>query len=64
MMELKIQLVPTGEIILSPGKNGESYCNSCSKVSTTHTHTHTHWVTMTMQLLQRGRGKRRGVGAG
>ncbi|XP_027003002.1 myosin Ic, paralog b isoform X1 [Tachysurus fulvidraco] len=32
MMELKIQLVPTGEIILSPGKNGESYCNCCAKV--------------------------------
>ncbi|XP_053502449.1 myosin Ic, paralog b isoform X1 [Ictalurus furcatus] len=31
MMELKIQLVPTGEIILSPGKNGESYCNCCAK---------------------------------
>ncbi|XP_018606075.1 unconventional myosin-Ic-like isoform X1 [Scleropages formosus] len=31
MMELKIQLVPTGEIILSPGKNGESYCQNCSK---------------------------------
>ncbi|KAI5099096.1 unconventional myosin-Ic [Silurus meridionalis] len=31
MMELKIQLVPTGEIILSPGKNGESYCNCCTK---------------------------------
>lgn len=32
MMELKIQLVPTGEIILPPGKNGESYCNCCAKV--------------------------------
>ncbi|XP_036419693.1 myosin Ic, paralog b isoform X1 [Colossoma macropomum] len=31
MMELKIQLVPTGEIILPPGKNGESYCHSCTK---------------------------------
>ncbi|KAK1786430.1 hypothetical protein P4O66_018114, partial [Electrophorus voltai] len=31
MMELKIQLVPTGEIILPPGKNGESYCHSCAK---------------------------------
>jgi hypothetical protein len=33
MMELRIQLIPTGEIILSPGKNGESYCHSCTKVS-------------------------------
>lgn len=32
MMELKIQLIPTGEIILSPGKNGENYCHNC-KVS-------------------------------
>lgn len=32
MMELTIQLIPTGEIILSPGKNGENYCHSC-KVS-------------------------------
>ncbi|KAL6471340.1 hypothetical protein MHYP_G00199900 [Metynnis hypsauchen] len=32
MMELKIQLVPTGEIILPPGKNGESYCHSCTKL--------------------------------
>lgn len=32
MMELRIQLVPTGEIILPPGKNGENYCNNC-KVS-------------------------------
>ncbi|XP_062873463.1 myosin Ic, paralog b isoform X2 [Trichomycterus rosablanca] len=32
MMELKIQLVPTGEIILSPGKNGESCCQCCAKV--------------------------------
>lgn len=32
MMELKIQLIPTGEIILPPGKNGESYCHNC-KVS-------------------------------
>ncbi|XP_036820616.1 unconventional myosin-Ic isoform X2 [Oncorhynchus mykiss] len=31
MMELRIQLIPTGEIILSPGKNGESYCHSCTK---------------------------------
>lgn len=29
MMELRIQLVPTGEIILPPGKNGENYCNNC-----------------------------------
>lgn len=33
MMELRIQLIPTGEIILSPGKNGESFCHSCTKVS-------------------------------
>ncbi|XP_076138752.1 myosin Ic, paralog b isoform X1 [Alosa pseudoharengus] len=32
MMELKIQLIPTGEIILSPGKNGESYCHNCKAV--------------------------------
>lgn len=32
MMELRIQLIPTGEIILPPGKNGENYCNNC-KVS-------------------------------
>ncbi|XP_072557587.1 unconventional myosin-Ic isoform X1 [Paramormyrops kingsleyae] len=32
MMELRIQLVPTGEIILPPGKNGENYCPNCSKV--------------------------------
>lgn len=32
MMELRIQLIPTGEIILPPGKNGENYCNHC-KVS-------------------------------
>ncbi|XP_036392066.1 myosin Ic, paralog b isoform X1 [Megalops cyprinoides] len=31
MMELKIQLVPTGEIILPPGRNGESHCHNCSK---------------------------------
>uniref|UniRef100_A0A672QYM2 Unconventional myosin-Ic n=1 Tax=Sinocyclocheilus grahami TaxID=75366 RepID=A0A672QYM2_SINGR len=31
MMELKIQLIPTGEIILPPGKNGEFYCQSCTK---------------------------------
>uniref|UniRef100_A0AAY4EQL5 Unconventional myosin-Ic n=1 Tax=Denticeps clupeoides TaxID=299321 RepID=A0AAY4EQL5_9TELE len=31
MMELKIQLIPTGEIILPPGKNGESYCHNCAK---------------------------------
>ncbi|XP_016133748.1 unconventional myosin-Ic-like [Sinocyclocheilus grahami] len=31
MMELKIQLIPTGEIILSPGNNGEFYCQSCTK---------------------------------
>ncbi|KAG7218412.1 hypothetical protein INR49_020411, partial [Caranx melampygus] len=29
MMELTIQLIPTGEIILSPGKNGENYCHGC-----------------------------------
>lgn len=29
MMELRIQLIPTGEIILPPGKNGENYCNNC-----------------------------------
>lgn len=29
MMELRIQLIPTGEIILPPGKNGEHYCNNC-----------------------------------
>lgn len=28
-MELRIQLIPTGEIILPPGKNGENYCNNC-----------------------------------
>lgn len=28
-MELRIQLIPTGEIILPPGKNGEHYCNNC-----------------------------------
>lgn len=32
MMELRIQLIPTGEIILPPGKNGENYCHNC-KVS-------------------------------
>ncbi|KAJ7990270.1 hypothetical protein DPEC_G00298580 [Dallia pectoralis] len=32
MMELRIQLIPTGEIIMAPGKNGENYCHSCSKV--------------------------------
>lgn len=32
MMELTIQLIPTGEIILSPGKNGENCCHNC-KVS-------------------------------
>lgn len=32
MMELKIQLIPTGEIILSPGMNGENFCHGC-KVS-------------------------------
>ncbi|XP_059932004.1 unconventional myosin-Ic-like isoform X2 [Gadus macrocephalus] len=31
MMELKIQLIPTGEIILSPC-NGESYCHNCKVV--------------------------------
>ncbi|XP_030631996.1 myosin Ic, paralog b isoform X1 [Chanos chanos] len=31
MMELRIQLIPTGEIILPPGKNGESYCHNCTK---------------------------------
>ncbi|TWW76784.1 hypothetical protein D4764_12G0001740 [Takifugu flavidus] len=29
MMELRIQLIPTGEIILPPGKNGENYCHNC-----------------------------------
>ncbi|XP_068601961.1 unconventional myosin-Ic-like [Brachionichthys hirsutus] len=33
MMELRIQLIPTGEIILPPGKNGESYCNKCKAVA-------------------------------
>lgn len=32
MMELKIQLIPTGEIILAPGQNGDMYCQSCTKV--------------------------------
>lgn len=41
MMELRIQLIPTGEIILPPGKNGENYCNSC-KVSS-HTVTRARW---------------------
>uniref|UniRef100_A0A8C6UC77 Myosin Ic, paralog b n=1 Tax=Neogobius melanostomus TaxID=47308 RepID=A0A8C6UC77_9GOBI len=31
-MELRIQLIPTGEIILAPGKNGENYCHSCKVV--------------------------------
>uniref|UniRef100_A0A6Q2XC80 Unconventional myosin-Ic n=1 Tax=Esox lucius TaxID=8010 RepID=A0A6Q2XC80_ESOLU len=31
MMELRIQLIPTGEIIMPPGKNGENYCHSCTK---------------------------------
>lgn len=31
-MELQIQLIPTGEIILPPGKNGELYCQCCTKV--------------------------------
>ncbi len=35
MMELRIQLIPTGEIILPPGKNGEFYCHSCTKVRLT-----------------------------
>uniref|UniRef100_A0A672JD71 Myosin Ic, paralog b n=1 Tax=Salarias fasciatus TaxID=181472 RepID=A0A672JD71_SALFA len=34
MMELKIQLIPTGEIILSPGMNGENYCHGCKVVAT------------------------------
>ncbi|XP_020780665.1 unconventional myosin-Ic isoform X1 [Boleophthalmus pectinirostris] len=34
MMELTIQLIPTGEIILSPGKNGENYCHNCKVVGT------------------------------
>ncbi|XP_056297946.1 unconventional myosin-Ic-like isoform X1 [Pseudoliparis swirei] len=33
MMELRIQLIPTGEIILSPGKNGENYCHGCKVVA-------------------------------
>uniref|UniRef100_A0AAX7VS13 Myosin Ic, paralog b n=1 Tax=Astatotilapia calliptera TaxID=8154 RepID=A0AAX7VS13_ASTCA len=33
MMELKIQLIPTGEIILSPGKNGENHCHNCKVVA-------------------------------
>uniref|UniRef100_A0AAV2J1J4 Uncharacterized protein n=1 Tax=Knipowitschia caucasica TaxID=637954 RepID=A0AAV2J1J4_KNICA len=31
MMELTIQLIPTGEIILAPGKNGENYCHNCKE---------------------------------
>ncbi|XP_061923890.1 unconventional myosin-Ic-like isoform X1 [Entelurus aequoreus] len=34
MMELRIKLIPTGEIILSPGKNGENYCHHCKVVGT------------------------------
>ncbi|XP_054649883.1 unconventional myosin-Ic-like isoform X2 [Dunckerocampus dactyliophorus] len=34
MMELRIQLIPTGEIILSPGKNGENFCHNCKVVGT------------------------------
>ncbi|XP_049917844.1 unconventional myosin-Ic-like [Epinephelus moara] len=33
MMELRIQLIPTGEIILPPGKNGENYCHGCKVVA-------------------------------
>uniref|UniRef100_A0AAQ5X4F4 Myosin Ic, paralog b n=1 Tax=Amphiprion ocellaris TaxID=80972 RepID=A0AAQ5X4F4_AMPOC len=33
MMELKIQLIPTGEIILPPGKNGENFCHNCKVVA-------------------------------
>ncbi|XP_034023677.1 unconventional myosin-Ic-like isoform X2 [Thalassophryne amazonica] len=33
MMELRIQLIPTGEIILPPGKNGENYCPNCKVVA-------------------------------
>ncbi|XP_078102928.1 unconventional myosin-Ic-like isoform X1 [Sander vitreus] len=33
MMELRIQLIPTGEIILPPGKNGENYCHCCKVVA-------------------------------
>ncbi|TNN01256.1 hypothetical protein fugu_010638 [Takifugu bimaculatus] len=33
MMELRIQLIPTGEIILPPGKNGENYCHNCKVVA-------------------------------
>ncbi|KAJ8401669.1 hypothetical protein AAFF_G00376400 [Aldrovandia affinis] len=37
MMELKVQLIPTGEIILSPGRNGHSLGqNSIEKVHGIH----------------------------
>ncbi|KAJ8266277.1 hypothetical protein GJAV_G00128590 [Gymnothorax javanicus] len=34
MMELKVQLIPTGEIILSPGRNGHNFgpCPCCAEV--------------------------------
>lgn len=52
MMELRIQLIPTGEIILPPGKNGENYCNNC-KVSS-HTVTRARWGSASFFTLASG----------
>ncbi|KAK1900042.1 putative outer membrane protein PmpA [Dissostichus eleginoides] len=46
MMELRIMLIPTGEIILSPGKNGDNYCHGC-KIQLSF------WTAFTLQTDER-----------